>query len=63
MALTVKKPKAGRTVDQDIIIKVFDLIDDFREFKLTADLIGQFLLERAHQHIGRDNIKILVSPC
>ena len=59
IALTVKKPKAWRTVNQDIIVKVFDFIDDFREFKLTADLIRQFLLKGAHQDIGRDNIKIL----
>ena len=54
-----QETKAWRTVDQDIIIKVFDLIDDLGQFKLTADLIRQFLLKGTHQHIGGDNIKIL----
>src|SRR5208283_5618313 len=54
-----QEPKAWRTVNQDIIVKAFDFIDDFREFKLTADFIRQFLLKSTHQDIGRDNIKIL----
>src|ERR1700690_4366444 len=54
-----QKPKAWRAVNQDIIVEAFDLIDDFRELKLTADLIRQFLFKGTDQDIGWDDIKIL----
>ena len=57
-----QKSKAWRTIDQDIIVETFDFIDNFRKFKLAADLIRLFLLERAHQDVGGDNIKILIHP-